>query len=96
MKEPEDGNYNIDYNSDDYGDLIRPIIDKDAYYVSDSETLTSGFTEPIGVFMASGNVNSTPDVLSTPINVENAVVRAAELEAMRVSMLETTRSIEEE
>jgi hypothetical protein len=77
IDEPEDENFSIQYNSVDYGGSI----DEDAYYgsdieptpmESDPEPLSSGFTDPMGVYVVDGNTNSTPNVLSTPISAENA------------------------
>jgi hypothetical protein len=86
INEPEDGNLSIEYNSEDYDDSI----DEEAYYGSDAEPtpmesdpapLSSGFTDPVGVYVVDGTSNSTPNVLSTPISADNAAARAADLEA---------------
>jgi hypothetical protein len=96
---PEDGNYSVEYNSEDYGDSI----DEEAYYGSDEEPtpmesdpapLLSGFTDPVGVYVVDGNSNPNPNVLSTPISAANAAARATDLENQRVAMLTASKAIE--
>jgi hypothetical protein len=96
---PEDGNFSIEYNSEDYSDSI----DEEANYGSDEEPtpmesdpapLSSGFTDPVGVYVVDDNSNPNPDILSTPISAANAAARAADLEAQRVTMLAASKAIE--
>jgi hypothetical protein len=80
MEEPADDNYSIDYNSDDYADLIHPVLDE-VDYGSDIEPLSDDFTNTQGVYVTIGNPDSVLNPLSTPITTENVVAQASELEA---------------
>jgi hypothetical protein len=94
MEQYEDKSVN--YNSNDYADSIRPVLDEEVNNGSYREQLSNGFTEPAAVYRADDNTNSTPDALATPISAENVAARAAELEATRLNMIEASKNMEEE
>jgi hypothetical protein len=92
IEQPVDGNYEIDYNPDDYGDSIRPVLDEVDYGL-DPEPLSDDFTNTIGVYATIGNTDAPSDPLLTPITAENAVTRAVELEAAQLAMVEVNKAI---
>jgi hypothetical protein len=85
---------NLDNDSEAYANSIHPVIDEEAYYSSDYNSISSGFTEPAGVYMADGDAN-TQDPFSTLISADNAAARAAELEATRVALAKVAKTLEE-
>jgi hypothetical protein len=64
---------NLHNDSEAYADSIRPIINEDAYYGSDYDSISCGFTEPAGVYMVDGDT-STQNPFTTLISVDNTVI----------------------
>jgi hypothetical protein len=62
---------NLDNDSEAYTDSICPVVDEDAYYGSNYDSISSGFTKLAGVYMADKEAN-TQDPFSTPISADNA------------------------
>jgi hypothetical protein len=70
----------LGYASEGGAESIHPLLDGEGYYDSDNDSISSSFTDPVGVYMA-GDVNTALNpILQTLLIADNAVARATELE----------------
>jgi hypothetical protein len=80
-------------SAEGYAEFIHQVLDDENLCDSENDSISSGFTDPVGVYMA-GDILRTPhDSLSTPITTDKAAARAAELEWTRAKLAEAQREL---
>jgi hypothetical protein len=88
----------LSYDTEGGAKSIHPLLNGEGYYDSDNDfdnnSISSGFTDPIGVYMA-GGPRAIPNPLLTPITPYNVAARAAELEEARAALIETQAALQE-